>query len=1124
MKIRNNKLTGTCLGITLALAGAASALADDTELLLVNPDPATAPKPNVMFILDTSGSMTSIERTAEPYDSTITYAGACDINSLYWTDVDISPDCSTTNQRIDKSAFHCEYANRQVDGIGSFTNTMVQYNNSGSPTKRWDYLQPGNATDPVECQSDSGQHGDGTANYLWASRFSGLSNPWTNNSSREVSWGSAPRNLAYTVFDGNYLNWRNTPALVDLSRIDILKKVTTTVLNSVDNMNVGVMRFAQDEGGAVIEAVQDLETNRTDLINTINALPAAGATPVSETFYESARYWLGEFEDYGGVQNVATDPAALASTGPDVYKQPVLESCAKNYNVLITDGGPNDDEEGDLKGPTLPGFATVLGRTVCDGTGVDAGVCLDDVAEYLSKVDTASTVDGVQTVTTHTIGYNVDLDILEDAAARSGGDYFLADDVQSLTIALLRIVADINDRSLSFSAPAVSVNTFNRTRNLNDVYLTVFRARNAAHWPGNLKKYSIRNGDITDALNAPAVDPSTGFFYETSRSFWTTGGADGTDVTLGGAARNLPTPASRKLFTNNGGNNSLSAAANALSVANAGAFTPADFGLIGAANEPSLNEMIDWMRGVDVRDEDNNALTTIRYAMGDPLHSRPAAVVYGGTETNPESVIFTATNDGYVHAIDGATGSELWSFVPKEVLPRMARLYFNPSAKYKQYGVDGNIVPVVKDVDQDGIIEAVDGDFVRIIFGMRRGGSTYYALDVTNKSAPVLMWQRTLTAGGQSWSTPVVTRMDIDTTSGPTLNADKAVVVIGGGYDPIHDTSAHPAAADAAGAGIHFLDLVTGQTLWRGGAVTGATKVFSTTNWSMNRAFATEIRVADLNGDRFADRMYASDMGGQVWRFDIVNGAVPAALVDGGVIAQLGAEGLTSPSAGDTRRFYNSPDISIFRDPVQGRRYVSVAIGSGYRAHPFDVTATDRFFALRDPNVFGRLDQAAYDSYDIITEADLVEVSGTVKSVIGPSADGWKFTLPANEKVLAESLTFNNEIFFVSFDPRAVGAANCGTGQGTNFLYRVSVVNGDPIVNNLDAIVPGDEDAERKQQLAQGGIAPAPTVVFPSPVDPLSCTGAACSPPPVVCVGVECSSPGFRNVPKRTLWTQEGIE
>jgi type IV pilus assembly protein PilY1 len=263
-------------------------------------------------------------------------------------------------------------------------------------------------------------------------------------------------------------------------------------------------------------------------------------------------------------------------------------------------------------------------------------------------------------------------------------------------------------------------------------------------------------------------------------------------------------------------------------------------------------------------------------------------------------------------------------------------------------------------------------------------------------------------------------------------------------------------------------------------------------------------------------------MGGQLWRFDVKRGATPANLVNGGIIARLGAEGLGSPMPADTRRFYNSPDVSVFRDPLQGERYLAVSIGSGYRAHPFDLDATDRFYSVRDPAIFNQLSQADYDSYSIITDASLVEVSGTVKNVIPASARGWKFTLPANEKVLSDSVTFDNEIFFVGFTPDNLSTANCSAGRGTNFLYRISVVNGDPIVQNLDAVTPGLEDEERRDQLAQGGIAPTPAILFPSP--PAGCTGDDCQPPPLMCIGVECNPPGYLNKPKRTLWTQEGIE
>ena len=1121
MNAQKQNIIGTCAGILLALTAGAPVVAEDTELLLAKPSTAQDNKPNILFILDTSGSMNSQEDTAEPYDSSQTYGGDCDTDRLYWTDVDNAPSCLGNNQFIEKNSFVCVAADGQLAGIGSYTDTMVQYRSNkekddvGGALKKgkWQTLLPDRSTYIVECQADSGKHGDGTAGNVYARK--GKDKPeFTDKSKKEISWGSYPASVTYAVYDGNYLNWKASPVTINLERINIVKEVVSAVLKSISGVNVGIMRFNNRDGGPVIQAMTDLEANRASVLATIDSLTAGGATPLAESMYEAALYWRGLPAYYGeNINEYPTDPAALDSTGPEDYAQPTINTCSKNFNVLLTDGKPNRDDEAQTLAPTLPGFQTGLGRAKCDGT-VEQGMCLDDIAEYLAVEDVDTKLEGDQFVTTHTIGFAIDLPILRSAAERSKGQYFLADDVESLAIALLNIVADITERNLAFTAPAVAVNAFNRTQNLNDLYLTVFSSKTKVHWPGNLKKYRVSNGEIVDANGLGAVNPATGFFDNNAVSFWGSGAADGGVVTDGGAANMLPAPISRNLYTNNGADTNLTAANNALTPSNSGSFTAADFGLTGAVGEPSIDEMIRWMRGEDVRDEDFDPTTTVRNVMGDPLHSQPAAVVYGGTANNPDVVVYAATNDGYLHAIDGDTGVELWSFVPKELLDDMNRLFFDPRSEFKHYGIDGNIVSVVADRDKNGIIDG--SDFVYILFGLRRRGNTYYALDVTDKNTPKILWNTQLTGGGQSWSTPVVTRVDVNTAG---LNADKAVAVIGGGYDSVHDTPAYPATPDGEGAGIHMLDLVSGAELWRAGSDAGADLQLA----SMTRSIATQIQVIDVSGDGLADRMYAADMGGQLLRFDISNGQTPAGLVAGGVIAQLGAEGLGAPSDADTRRFYNSPDVSIFTDRNQNKRFISLSIGSGYRAHPLDNGASDRFYSVRDPNVFNQLTQAAYDSLNVITEADLVEVSGQVRSIIDPTDKGWKFTLPANQKIIADSATFDDSVFFVAFSPESNTTNICEPSLGKNFLYRVSVENGDPVLNNLDTLDPADADAERVSELAQGGIAPTPAFLFPSPTDP-NCSGADCAPPPIACVGVECFDPGFANNPVRTLWTQDGIE
>ena len=1106
------------VGLTLSMAISSPAIADDTELLLVTPGSNSKRfNANILLMVDSSGSMRTEESTITPYKSTVAYGGSCDSGYLYWSRVGIVPDCTDSNKRlIEKSSFVCKKAQRQIDAIGLYQGVMAQYRDDNSNSTRWQTLEEDNTEDIVECKADSGFHGGPKQGRLKYAQAGSNIAAFTDDSTREVAWGSFPTSETYSVYDGNYINWRANPVLITMSRIDIVKTAAKITMSAINSSNIGIMQFNNSDGGPVIQAMTDLDSNRAALDAVIDGIDAGGWTPLAETLYESALYWHGLPAHYGELINEnPTDANALASTGPEVYLAPNSPACTKNYNVLLTDGKPTQDTDAYDLVKNLPNYTTTMGRSTCTGGNVN-GACLDDIAEYLSISDAQPDEKGDQFVTTHTIGFTIDLPILKLTAEVSGGEYYLADDVESLTLALLQIFNNANEQALSFTAPAVAVNTFNRTQNLNDLYMTVFKAESKRHWPGNLKKYRIVDGTITGANGMSAVNPDTGFFDDAATSFWTVGGPDGNNVELGGAANMLPDPAVRKLYTNNGTESNLTGTSNALTPSNAGAFSLADFGLSGAAGEPTTDELIRWARGEDIRDEDSDPSTTARNVMGDPLHSQPAAVVYGGSEGNEDVVVFTATNDGYLYAIDGTTGVELWSFIPKELLPNLMPLYFNLDASFKQYGIDGDVVPVVADHNNNGVIDGTD--FVYVIFGMRRGGNSYYALDVTDKNTPKLLWNVSYPGFGQSWSRPVVTKVDIND---PGLNSNKAVVIVGAGYDSVHDTPVHPSTADNEGAGIFMLDLKTGTELWRAGRDVGADRRLV----NMTRAFPNQIRVIDINGDHFADRMYASDVGGQIWRFDIFKGQAPSALVTGGVIGRFGAEGLASPSAADTRRIYNSPDISIFQD--KARRYIAVSIGSGYRAHPLDNSATDRFYSLRDPDIFNQLTQAQYDSYDVATDADMVEVSGQVGVTLNPGDRGWKFTLPATQKILADSVTFDDSIFFVGFSPDVKALSDCETTVGRNFLYRVNVVNGDPVVNILELLDPNDPtaaDDARATELKQGGIAVRPIFLFPSPLDTENCQGEECSPSPIGCVGVECFDPGFDNNPVRTLWTQNGIE
>ncbi len=136
--------------------------------------------------------------------------------------------------------------------------------------------------------------------------------------------------------------------------------------------------------------------------------------------------------------------------------------------------------------------------------------------------------------------------------------------------------------------------------------------------------------------------------------------ADGADAELGGAAGELKTPATRKIYSNltvNSG--TLTEDLSALKAS--GNLTLANLLLLGVvsnvavAGRPAVGDLMDWAYGYDVLDENGNGnVTEARKDMGDPLHSRPATVIYGGPADDPDITLYATTNDGYLQAINAA--------------------------------------------------------------------------------------------------------------------------------------------------------------------------------------------------------------------------------------------------------------------------------------------------------------------------------------------------------------------------------------------------------------------------------------------------------------------------------------
>jgi len=1142
-----HRISGLLASAALTLVVATPAAADDTEIFV--PQGGSSVKPNVLFILDTSGSMnTEVITESAPYDPLTTYAGSCNTGRVYWLRDQgsplLPPSCDGSNDNwFNLTQMKCITALNEMTLAGRSSTLRAAQFDTGDV--RWEQIRATVKNLPVECRSDAGVHGDGVNVLRLYARDH--ANRW-GTSGQSITWNANNTNRNYVFYSANYLNWYNNPAfVVSKSRLEIMQDTMVDLLSEIRDVNVGLMRYSNNtddrcddtdtaEGGMVTFAMADVDagSNRDDMISTVKSYNASGCTPLSETLYESYLYLKGETWKYGkDAQSSPGDPmpsvAASLMPNSETYKSPLEYSCQSTYIVYLTDGLPTSDDsaDGEIEGLT--------GR--CDGNG--DGHCLDDLAGYMWNTGVRDATGKVQPIKSYWIGFGTDVvnaPILTETAAAGGGAFYNADNTEGLSAVLSAIVGNIANDTTTFVAPSVSVNAFNRTQTLSDLYVSVFKPNTNLRWLGNIKKYKVVDGVIEDADGEPAIEG--GFFRDGSRSFWSA--ADDDDaVDLGGAASRLPDPANRKVYTNiDPSTNDLTATTNALNVANTTFITDAVLGT-GAPGQPTRTQVIEWARGGKVP----SAPATARRDMGDPLHAKPAVVIYGGDEEDPDVTVFAPNNDGMLHAINGTDdgtsgGTEMWTFMPKDQLDNIIALYENQPTNNKHYSLDGEVRVLKYDVDQDGIVEPGQGDKVFIYFGQRRGGSSYYALDVTDRNRPRHMW--TLGPGqlpgiGQTWSAPIIGRVNIN---GAAQNTQKLVLVFGGGYDDTQDNYNYK--SDLIGNGVYMVDALTGSLLWRASR-TGANLNLP----RMLHSIPTNVSVLDLDGDSYSDRIYLGDMGGQIFRFDIYNGNPVSSLVTGGVIADLGAASLPIPKPiSASRRLYNTPDVALMRRRGLAT-FFNIAMGSGYRGHPLHLDTEDRFYSVRDYLPFVKRTQAQYDALTPVTDANLVDITGDVTPGLSSSVVGWKLRLTERgEKVLAESRTFNNSIFFPTYLPPTGSLSACEPPEGKNRAYVINAMDGSPVVEQDGEATDADGDGtpeltekDRYTELDQSGIAPETVMLFPGRDQPAGGSGAPpddddecedgdedCDDDPVVCLnGVEvlevCEDFNSR---VRTFWRETG--
>ncbi|MGP6431976.1 pilus assembly protein [Pseudomonas paraglycinae] len=460
---RRFKWLSLLLGMLTGLYLAAPAFAftpSDSPLLS-----AAAVPPNVMLMIDDSGSMNSIIY-ATGFDPTVDRTAARQCNAVIGL-------CLSSTAIAGDTIFLSSLPTSGCSG-GAY----AFYNNSLTPLCL-------KLPDPV---------GSGNTRYSadYISYVVGLA---INNGTRDFTTGAIPNDY----------------------RINVARNVSTALVTSNRNLRMGLATFNPatsnnpGNGGFIARSISDLspvsgsvtqaqaDTNYNALISSINGLSAVANTPLAETYYEITRYMRGMAPYYNST--------------PSTYTSPIQYRCQKNYGVVITDGlptydrtFPNNDPLGGSRLPNWDGINNDGNNLNGDGEGDT--LYLDDIAKFAFDIDMRSTgTDAAgkswnavdfprQNMNTYTVGFTASNDMLSDAADYGQGRYYQATDSAGLNAALSSALSDITSKAGSGGSGVASGTTL---ASGTSYFQTSYDPKD---WRGTIKSFGFNSAG---AVNTSAV-------------------------------------------------------------------------------------------------------------------------------------------------------------------------------------------------------------------------------------------------------------------------------------------------------------------------------------------------------------------------------------------------------------------------------------------------------------------------------------------------------------------------------------------------------------------------------------------------------------------------------------------
>lgn len=605
-------------------------------------------------------------------------------------------------------------------------------------------------------------------------------------------------------------------------------------------------------------------------------------------------------------------------------------------------------------------------------------------------------------------GGAANIDDLWHAAVNGRGQYFSASEPAALTAGLNNALDSI--KAITGAASAAATSALQPVEGDNDIYVAQFTS---SKWTGDVSSYKI--------------EPATGTVSSTA--------------TWSAQARlDAATPGNRKIYYPHSGSLRAFTYANLTAdglqgyvdnfcskTGAGGGSTPAQCVSMNSSNNTLANSganLVNYLRGVGTY-ADDAVYRAREHVLGDVINASPLFVgkpsfkytdttytTFANASTRA-SVIYAAANDGMLHAFDQSTGDEKWAYIPSFVMPKLYKLGDTGYANNHQFLVDGS--PVMADIYVDSAWKTI------LIGGLNSGGRGYYALDITNPAAPSLLWEYSETDLGYTYGNPVVTK-----------KADGTwVVMFASGYNNVNpgDGNGH----------LYMLEANTGTLLQKISTLVAGSAVGSTSTPSGLAKINTYV---ELDTDNVTKLVYAGDLLGNVWRFDINSSVKP--YLSALQLAELKVG--TTPQPITTRPAL--ADVTY-----NGAKYKVVFVGTGKYLGTSDLANTDvqTIYALKDEwsetglgNVRTSVSPAmvVQNGTATVSNTQGAIVSGTNRSVNWTTDAGWYLDLiGSGERVSVSPLLVLNALYVGTNVPKNDA---CTVG-GTSWLYKLDIAKGSAI-------------------------------------------------------------------------------